>query len=224
MTPKDYLLRTFSSSGWQPPQIICECFRHLISEEINLQSQSVMTLINRKPNKEMPTFLKYGIGSDSSLTSLLVSWIIAFLSACEPTLWWAELIRRCMILMAGAKALWFILFFFTHVMMRQIISSMNKVVPITTRAKRSTRKVNKINLNEFKWFINWPTFQIDLTAFAGVPLEALAGSLIVGLRDACSMVTAFFTSGLFRNAYSSRIDGILRLISEALNATARVRS
>lgn len=85
------------------------------------------------------TFLKYGTGSDSSLASLLVSWIIAFRSVCELTLWWAApLIRRCMMFIVGAIAFWWICFLFTHVPIKQIIISMKSVRPVTTSPKRIT--------------------------------------------------------------------------------------
>lgn len=92
---------------------------------------------------------------------------------------------------------------------------------MTTSPKSST-KIDERNENPAKKLKILLTFQVDLTAFTSVPLEALARDLIIRLCHASAMIVTPFTSGLFWHTNSSRVNRIFRLVSEAFNTAARV--
>jgi cytochrome b subunit of formate dehydrogenase len=86
-------------------------------------------------------FVKYGMTSDASLASLLVSGIIALLSILELLLRPALLILLCSTLIAGViEFVWVILPFLAQVTMIQIIRRVKSIVPATRSANRSTER------------------------------------------------------------------------------------
>lgn len=106
--------------------------------------------------------------------------------------------------------------------MMQIIRSINSVMPVTTRPKRSTEKNSLIKFSEK--YLNFFTFETYLALLSRVPLEAIANDLIVRFCDAGSMIVTSLASDKFLRANSSRINWIFRLIHVTFHATACVGS
>lgn len=61
-----------------------------------------------------------------------------------------------------------------------------------------------------------------MTAFASVPLEALANDLVVAARVASTVVVAFVTADKFSGTNSTRVENVFGKIGETFLTTARV--
>lgn len=196
--------------------------------------------------KKFTFFVTYGNCNESSLVSLLVSSIIARLSCKVPVLlplpctvnvlcgrisMPGTTVRRRPVL--GRLC-------FQHVNMMQINSNANIMPPNAIRPTSNTGKLH-LKHQSISFLINFLlqkcsrllefnlkmkekskrlTFQIVLTLFASIPLEAIAKhfmhfAIFVDMLNAASMIIASITAHHFGGTHTARIQWILRHINKA---------